>query len=539
MKIVSLFVPPFARSTRSVESPTGLPHVLLPSRRLLQHGIALAAVLCLAACALGPDYRQPEVQVPESFKEGTDWQRAQANPQASLASDWWRMYNDDKLTSLIEQSQKANQSIAAAEAAYRVALAIVQVNRAQLFPVIGADLSATRSGTPSGGTSRSATGSITPGVSNDFIASASATWELDLWGAIRRQVESARGTAQATDAQLAGQRLSIAASVAIDYFELRQADIDIQLLEQQKDINSRILYMTQEAYRQGMASNDQVLAAQDNLEVTIADLQTTHIVREQDEHAIAVLVGEPPANFSIAPDPSYAFVLPEIPLGLPSQLLQRRYDVVAAERTAASANALIGVAEAAFFPTVTLSATGGFQHNTFANLFSLPNRFWTLGPDLAQTIFDGGARTAAVREARATYDQDVANYRNTVLTAFQSVEDSLSSVNHLRQQTQSFTDILQRNQQLFASSNAQFDAGAASQQDVLTQQLTLLLAEQNLSDTQALLTQSSVALIRNLGGGWDFKDMQSTGANSTTSPAPAKPASDQQQTSTAETPPPR
>jgi NodT family efflux transporter outer membrane factor (OMF) lipoprotein len=531
VKIVSLFVPPFARS---VKAQPGLPSS--PSRRLLRHSAALAAALCLAACAVGPDDRKPAAQVPESFKEGVDWQRAQANPQASLASDWWNMYHDDKLTSLIEQSQKANQSIAAAEAAYRAALAIVQQNQAQLFPVISADLSATRSGTPAGTSSRSATGSFSPGVSNNFLASATASWELDLWGAIRRQVESAKGTAQATDAQLAGQRLSIAASLAIDYFQLRQADVDIQLLEEQKDINSRILYMTQEGYRQGFASNDQVLAAQDNLEVTIADLQTTQILREQDEHAIAVLVGEPPANFTIAPDPSYAFVLPEVPLGVPSQLLERRYDVVAAERTAASANARIGVAEAAFFPTVTLSATGGFQHNTFANLFSLPNRFWTLGPDIAETIFDGGARTAAVREARAIYDEDVATYRNTVLTAFQNVEDSLSSVNHLRQQSQSFADILKRNQQLFASSNAQFDAGAASQQEVLTQQLTLLLAEQNLSDTQALLVQSSVALVRNLGGGWDFTYMQ-TAAGSAPSHAPAAPTPDQQQTSTSTSPP--
>jgi NodT family efflux transporter outer membrane factor (OMF) lipoprotein len=531
VKIVSLIAPTFTKAPRAVPPS--------PAWRLLKNGVALAATLALAACALGPDFKRPEVQVPQSFKEGADWNRAQANPQASLASDWWRMYNDDKLTELIEQSQKANFSIAAAEAAYRAALAIVQENRAQLFPIVTADLSGTRSGTPSGGTSRSATGSLAPGVNNDFIASATASWELDLWGAIRRQVESARGTAEATDAQLAGQRLSIAASLAIDYFQLRQADIDIQLLTQQKDIDSRILYMTQEAYRAGQASNDQVLAAQDNLEVVIADLQTTLITREQDEHAIAVLVGVPPGNFSIAPDPNYAFAQPTIPLGVPSQLLERRYDVVAAERTAASSNALIGVAEAAFFPTVTLSATGGFQHNTFANLFSLPNRFWTLGPDIAQTIFDGGERTAAVRQARATYDQNVATYRNTVLTAFQTVEDSLSSVNHLRQQAQSFTDILKRNQQLFASSNAQFDVGAASQQDVLTQQLTLLLAEQNLNDTQALLAQSSVALVRNLGGGWDYKDMQAaengTSSKATAASAPSA-ASDQQQAST---PPPR
>ena len=180
--------------------------------------------------------------------------------------------------------------------------------------------------------------------------------------------------------------------------------------------------------------------------------------------------------------------------------------VVTAERTAAAANAKIGVADAAFFPTLTLSAEGGYQHNTFAHLFSLPNRFWTLGPDLAETIFDGGARTAAVREARATYDVDVANYRNAVLTAFQNVEDSLSTVNHLRQQTQAFANISQRNQQLFVSERAQRVAGTASEQDLLTQQLALLQAEQNLKDSQALLAQGSVTLIRNLGGGWQWDD---------------------------------
>jgi len=491
-------------------------------RRALQACVAGIAALCLAACAVGPDYRKPAVQVPQSFKEGADWQRAQANPQASLASDWWRVYHDDKLTELIEQSQKANQSIAASEAAYRVAQAIVQANTASLFPVISAGLSGTRSGTGSGAASRGSAASLTgtslPGVSNSFVASAAATWELDLWGAFRRQIEAAKGNAEASDAQLAGQRLSIAASVATDYFLLRQADVDIELLKQQQDVDTRILDMTRAAFQQGQASSDQVLFAQDTLEAVVANLQASEASREQDEHAIAVLLGVPPANFSIAPDPHYAFLEPEVPLGVPSQLLERRYDVVAAERTAASSNALIGAAEAAFFPTVTLSAQGGFQHNTIANLFSLPNRFWTLGPDIAETIFDGGARTAAVREARATYDQNVALYRNTVLTAFQNVEDSLSSVNHLRQQSKSFEDILQRNQQLFASERAQFDVGSASQQDLLTQQLTLLLAEQNLSDTQALLTQSSVTLIRNLGGGWDWNDVQTADAGNAHAP---------------------
>ncbi|MDB5788393.1 efflux transporter outer membrane subunit [Caballeronia mineralivorans] len=490
-------------------------HPSWTSRGLWHRCLALAATLCIGACAVGPDYHKPSVQIPESFKEGADWQRAQANPQGSLSSDWWSVYQDDKLTQLIEQSQKANQSIAAAEAAYRLALAIVQADTANLFPLVTTGLSGRRTGVGSGfspSTGSSITGSsatstrATSGVSNNFSASASASWELDLWGSIRRQIEAAKGSAQATDAQLAGERLSIASSVAVDYFELRRADIDIQLLKQQQDIDSRILDMTRASFAQGQTSNDQVLAAQDTLETVVADLQSTETTREQDEHAIAVLVGVPPESFALPEVPAYAFVLPDVPLALPSQLLERRYDVVSAERTAAAANAQIGVAEAAFFPTLTLSAQGGFQHNTLAHLFSLPSRVWTLGPDLAATIFDGGARTAVVHETRAIYDEDVATYRNTVLSAFQTVEDGLSSVNHLRQQTQAFANILERNQQLFASERAQLQAGAVSEQDLLTEQLTLLQAEQNLSDTRALLTQGSVTLIRNLGGGWQWDD---------------------------------
>jgi len=214
----------------------------------------------------------------------------------------------------------------------------------------------------------------------------------------------------------------------------------------------------------------------------------------------------PPESFSIPPDPDYHFVAPAVPTSLPSQLLERRYDVVSAERTAAAANASIGVAEAAFFPTLTLSAEGGFAHSTLAHLFTVPYRYWTLGPDLAQTIFDGGARTAAVHEARATYDEDVANYRNTVLSAFQSVEDSLSSMNHLRAQESAFARVLDSNARLFASQEAQFNAGAVSQQNVLNQRLTLIQAQQSLRDTQALLAQNHVLLVKNLGGGWQRDD---------------------------------
>ncbi len=498
------------------------------SRRAVQGGVALIVATCLAACMVGPDYRKPTVQVPEGFKEGVDWQRAEANPQAAISSTWWRMYGDDKLNSLVDQALQANQSIASAEAAYRVALATIESDRAALFPLVSAGVQGGRSGGNIAGLSAGSSGSSTSSVGNNIVVTGTVSWELDLWGAIRRQLESAKANAQSSDAQLAGERISIAASVATDYFQLRQADFDIRMLTEQQDIYGQILTMEQAGFKEGEASGDDVLNAQENLQTIIADLQTTEISREQDEHAIAVLVGTPAGSFSIEPDPDYQFVSPPVPPALPSQLLERRYDVVSAERTAAAANAKIGVAEAAFFPDVTLSAEGGFAHNTFAHLFSLPSRFWTLGPDIAETIFDGGARTAAVHGARATYDEDVANYRNTVLTAFQGVEDSLSSMNHLRQQASAFEKVYDSSSRLFSSQQAQFNAGASSQQNVLTQRLTLIQAEESVRDTQALLAESNVLLVKNLGGGWQRDDAEMASvpaaASSPASDAAAQPA---------------
>jgi outer membrane protein TolC len=242
----------------------------------MKGGVALVIATSLAACMVGPDYRKPEIQVPGGFKEGVDWQRAEANPQAAISSTWWRMYGDDKLNGLVEQALQANQSIAAAEAAYRVALATVEENRAGLFPIVKAGLSGARSGGNVGvlqGSSGAA--SAGAGVGNSVLASASVSWELDLWGQIRRQIEQAKANAQSSDAQLAGERISIAASVATDYFQLRQADFDIQALKEQQDIDSRILVMTQIGFTEGLASNDDVLNAQQTLEIVIADLQAT------------------------------------------------------------------------------------------------------------------------------------------------------------------------------------------------------------------------------------------------------------------------
>jgi NodT family efflux transporter outer membrane factor (OMF) lipoprotein len=463
---------------------------------------------------VGPNYHKPPVQIPVAFKESASWRRAEANPQGALSSTWWLIYQDDTLSHLVDRALKANQSIIAAEAAYRLAKATVAANVAQLYPTATAGLSMARtgvgSGVPIGSTAAlgTAAGRVSGAPSNLYSANATVSWEPDLWGRIRREIEASKEEAQATDAQLAGERLSITATLAIDYFALRQADIDIDLLRRQQQIDARILDMTRAAYAHAQASANAVLAAQDTLELVVADLQATLTSREQDEHAIAVLIGVPPADFSLAPLQDYPFTAPPAPLALPSQLLERRPDVVTAERTAASANALIGVAVAAFYPVLDLSAEAGFESNTVSHLFSLPSRLWTLGPSLSETIFDGGARTAAVRQARATFDEDVANYRGAVLTAFQDVENSLSSYNHLQAQSVAFANIYQRNQQLFSSQGAAFAVGSASEDSLLTQQLVLVQAEQNLKDTQSLLAQSSVTLVENLGGGWQWDDIK-------------------------------
>lgn len=455
--------------------------------------------LVLGGCMVGPDYQKPAMPLPQTFKEGAQWQRAASNPQGALDSQWWLAYQDPVLNDLVARSAQANQSIIAAEAAYRLAQAQVASSRAGLWPTVGVGLSGSRGEGGDGTTSSSTTST---GVKNSVSATLTASWEPDLWGEVRRGIESSQAAAQQSDALLAGVRLSISSSVASNYLALRQMDIDVRLLQQQQAINQQLLAMIQAQFTQGVATNDQLLVAQDQLTTSIADLQTSQRDREQYEHALAVLVGVAPSEFSVAPRNDFSFVVPRPPLTLPSTLLQRRPDVVAAERSAAAANAKIGVAEAAFFPTLDLTAQLVYRGSALGGLFSLPNRIWTLGPALAETIFDGGAREAAVKQAEASYDQIAANYRGTVLSALQNVEDNLSAINHLQTQADAFQQVYQRNQQLFGSQEAQLRAGTVSRETVLTQQLVLLQAEQNLRDTQGQLSQGSVALIQSLGGGW-------------------------------------
>ncbi len=501
------------------------------TRRAVPCFSMLAGALALSACMVGPDYRRPDVATPDSFKEGTDWQRASANPGGAIDSQWWLAFGDPVLNDLVDRSLRANQSIATAEAAYRVALAEVAQARAGLFPTVSASASATRSrGTssaangPSAGTGATATtikpaSANAPSTSNTAITNSlevglQASWEPDLWGAVRRNIEANADLAQASDAQLAGERISIAALVATDYFLLRQADSDLEVYQRQAAIEQQFVMMTQDALSHGTASHDQLLNAENARDGIVANLNYESALRASYEHALAVLVGVAPAQFSVVVDAQYVFPTASVPLTIPSVVLQRRPDVVNAERSAASANARIGVAQAAYFPVLDLTANAGLAADTLSRLLSAPTRVWSLGPALSETIFDGGARSAAVDIARANYDEQVAIYRLTVLSAFQNVEDSLSSVSALRAQSDALQAIYARTEQLYQSIIAQQKAGTASPQDVLNVELALETARQNWEDSRSQVAQATVGLVRNLGGGWDGSSAPIEGATS-------------------------
>lgn len=452
---------------------------------------ALLALGLLAACSSAPRYDKPQPDTRVQFKESAYWQ--QANPQDAAVPDaWWSMFNDPVLDELQAKVAVNNETLRSSVAQMRVAQAALGSSRAALFPTVNANLGVSRS-------SSNVIGSA-PGTSYSLSGSL-ASWEVDLWGRLSGAVDNARAKYEASRQDLLAAQLSTQATLAQSYFSLRTAEAQGEALTRAVDAYQRSLELTQNRYKGGVASAADVATAQSQLKSAQAQLLEMRLQRAQLEHAIAVLLGQAPSSFSLAPTAKLPQV-PQAPRLLPATLLERRPDIAAAERTAAAANAKIGVAEAAFFPSLTLNAQGGFQHNSFSQLFSLPSLVWTLGPTLAATLFDAGAREAAVQGARATYEEDAALYRNTVLSAFQSVEDSLSASNHLQESAQAYGDIYHRNQQLYASAQSQQGAGTLSEQSLLTQRLTLLLAEQNLRDTQSQLTQSSITLIKNLGGGW-------------------------------------
>ena len=363
-------------------------------------------ILILAGCAVGPDYRRPSVETPVAYKEAQGWKTAEPQDRAPRGN-WWEMYGDPQLNALVQQVALSNQNIRAAAAQYRQALALLGVARAGYFPTLSAAVAASR------GQSASDSGAASSAGNTDRI-SLSAGWEADVWGRIGRVVESNQASAAASAADLQAALLSAQATLVQSYLQLRVVDTQRQLLDRTVAAYERSLQITRNRYQAGVAGRIDVAQAETQLKSTQAQAIDLGVQRSQLEHAIALLLGKAPADFKLEPNnilPS----TPDIPVGLPSELLERRPDIAAAERRAAAANAQIGVAQAAFFPALTLSAATGFQNSTFANLISLPNRFWSLGPALAATLFDGGARSAQKEQAIAAFDSNVAAYRQTVL----------------------------------------------------------------------------------------------------------------------------
>ena len=458
------------------------PHFILLSR------LAMGAQMLLAGCMVGPDYRRPSAIISPNFKELKGWKQATPRDDAPKG-DCWSVFVDATLDRLERLALTANQTVAAQAASYDQARALVDEARAALFPVLGANAGASRS-----------EASHSPAVSAVTVQ-ATATWEIDIWGQIRRQVESSEANAQNSAALLANARLSAGASLATAYMELTVSDALQRLLDDTVTNDAKALRITQNQYDAGFAARSDVILAQTQLDTAQSAAVAVGIARGQYEHAIAVLAGMPPAELTI-PAVAQPPRMPDIPVSVPSALLERRPDIAAAERTMASNNALIGVAVAAYYPAINLSAAFGFAAGGFGGLFSAANDVWSLGGTASDEIFAFGARSAAVAAARAQYRSSVATYRQTVLTALQQVEDNLVGLRLLAQQA-AIQDAAVRDAARAAQiSLNEYRAGTQPYTTVVTAQNTLLAAQQTaLTIEQSRLTDA-VALITALGGGW-------------------------------------
>jgi len=472
----------------------------------LRYAMVLVAALMLPACTVGPDYVRPEAVAPDAWKELPPGKIAQPSDDQSRGP-WWNAFNDPTLDALERDAEAANQNLRVAEANYRQAQAAVAVARAGLFPTLNGTASATRAGagrsSGSGNSGNGANGSSTGGRGpvNAFQLGAAADWEVDLWGRVRREIESAGDSAQASAADLENTRLSIQADVAQNYLSLRVTDAAERVLQETVAAYQRSLTLTQNRYNAGVAARAEVVQAQTQLLGAQASLVDIKATRAQFEHALAILTGRPPADVSVSVTDTMP-PMPDIPVTVPSQLLERRPDIAGAERRVAAANAQVGVATAAFFPTVSLSANGGSAASTLGSLFSAPALFWSVGASLAQPIFDAGLRKAQREETLAQYDAAVATYRQTVLTAFQDVEDQLANLRVLGEEASVQREQVRAARESVDLTINQYQAGLVSFINVVTVQATLFAAQRSDLDLQNRRYTAAVALVKALGGGF-------------------------------------
>ncbi len=470
-------------------------HVTITYTRYL----LLVATLVLSACAVGPDYVRPTATpvMPAAYKELDGWKQAQPRDGA-VKGAWWRLFNDPQLNALEEQVAISNQNVLAAEAQFRQASALVRSAKAGYYPTVSVGASVDRSRR----SDNIGAGTSSAGTTTDYQLPVDLSWEADIWGRIRRSVEASRASAQASAADLAAARLSAQATLAQAYFQLRTLDSQKQLLETTASYYQKSLDLTRNRYASGVAARSDVLQAETQLKSTRAQAIDTGVQRAQLEHAIALLIGKPASSFSLAPAPLVA-TPPAIPLGLPSELLERRPDVAASERRVAAANAQIGVAEAAWYPTVRLSASGGFEATSLSKWLTWPSRFWAVGPSVSETLFDGGLRGSQDDQARAAYDADVAAYRQAVLTGFQEVEDNLAALRILENEARVQDEAVVAARQSVTITDNQYKAGIVGYLNVLVAQTAELANQQTAIDIQGRRMVAGVLLIKALGGGWD------------------------------------
>ena len=488
------------------------------TRRAHNRSAVLLGLLLVNGCNVGPRYHTPPVQSPAAYKETDGWKLAQPKDDV-LHGKWWELFDDPQLNALEQQVNVSNQNIAGAFASFLQARALVKQARAQYYPTLTTSPSISRSrssaslaqsgaGTATGAGTAIASTAARGGTFTDYDLPFDASWTPDLWGRVRNTVNSNVAAAQASAADLENTRLTAQAELAVDYYQLRTQDSLKQLLDATVVAYQESLQVNQALYETGIGADEAVAQAEVQLQSTQAQDTNLGIARAQYEHAIALLVGQPASTFSLPVEPLKANP-PAIPLGVPSQLLERRPDVAADERLMAQANAQIGIAKAAYYPTLTLSATGGFQSSSIANWLTWPSRFWSVGPTLAETLFDAGLRTATVEQFQAAYDQTVANYRQTVLTAFQQVEDNLAALRILSTQTQQQDAAVNAARRYLAIATDRYKLGLDPYLDVITAQTTLLSNQQTAVSLRMQQLTDSVQLIEALGGGWDATQLPS------------------------------
>jgi len=493
-------------------------YALTAVRFILTGIVSLVLVLLLAGCTVGPKYVRPTVpttptykeEAPGSFKESDQWQPARPGDQTSRGN-WWEIFGDPELNQLEEQIAGSNQNLKVAEAHFREARAAIRFNRASQFPTIST--SPSTSYVKSSDYSPNFPSKIQQSSMGDFVLPFDLSYELDLWGRVRRSVAAAREEAQATAADYETAKLSLEAELAMDYFELRSADAQKQLLDDTVKAYTDNLQLTLNRFKGGVAPKADVAQAQTQLDTTRVQDTDVAVQRAQFEHAIAILVGKPPAEFSLAAAP-LNYQPPSTPIGLPSELLQRRPDIAAAERRVAEANQQIGIARAAYFPTVTLGGTAGFAGSQGSNWFTWPSGFWAVGPALFETLFDAGRRRATSESARANYDATVATYRQTSLTAFQEVEDNVAALRILENEAQQQEQAVGSSEESLQLFTNRYKGGVDTYLQVITAQTIELANERNAIDIQRRRLDTSVLLIKALGGGWNVSHLPTFGASS-------------------------